>query len=182
MLSGNNSMGPKRWDRVRSEGNHDAQCGDAADGPIGTVVDAIATGKKTAFSIINYLNHESKQSDNDSAKIAKYDSINLNYFKTENRPEQKQLPFEEIKNSFQEVNLGLSAYSAKYETERCFSCGFCTACDICLIYCPDVAISENYNGTGYEINYDFCKGCGLCVEECPRNAMTFEEELKWKTV
>ena len=55
------------------------------------------------------------------------------------------------------------------EAARCFSCGSCTQCDTCLLYCPEGIIRRD--GPGYRIDGEQCKGCGICVAECPRRAM-----------
>lgn len=68
--------------------------------------------------------------------------------------------------TFDEVNLGLA--SAR-EAERCLSCGTCTRCDTCLVYCPEGSLRRTDDG--YAVDYAACKGCGLCVAECPRHAM-----------
>ena len=150
-------------------------CGDVAAGPIGTVVDAIATGKQAALDVHAFLGGETTGIEN--REPVQYSDLNLNYFLKEKRPDVPHLPFSEAIQSFAEVNDGLSTDVARKEAERCFSCGTCISCDLCLIFCPDVAIHPGTNGALYDIDYDFCKGCGVCVAECPRDAMTFEEEL-----
>ncbi len=65
-----------------------------------------------------------------------------------------------------EVNAGLEGPD---EAQRCLSCGRCTLCDTCLVFCPDGVIQRNE--TGYTIDGDYCKGCGICVVECPRGCM-----------
>ena len=154
-------------------------CGDAAIGPVGTVVNAIGTGKRAAQAIHQFLTAKKIQLDPEVKNEVPYETVNLDYFIKEPRPRENQNHFTELIGNFKEVNLGLSEEDAIYEADRCFSCGTCTYCDNCLIFCPDVAISYNPDGKGYVINYDYCKGCGICVNECPRNAMSFEEELKW---
>ena len=156
-------------------------CGDSANGPIGTVVDAIATGKRAAIAIDAFLNNAEAEYQH-YGKVVTFNEINLDYFKKEKRVSQNKNNQAEVLSNFNEVHLGISENDALYEAERCFSCGICTYCDTCLIYCPDVAITKATDGKGYIIDYEFCKGCGLCVHECPRNAMTFEEELKWRIV
>jgi 2-oxoacid:acceptor oxidoreductase gamma subunit (pyruvate/2-ketoisovalerate family) len=83
-----------------------------------------------------------------------------------------------------EVNQGIAEATA--ESERCFSCGHCTNCDTCLVFCPEGIIRRQPEGTGmekcpvhdqaeygysYDIDLTYCKGCGICVTECPRGAI-----------
>ncbi len=150
-------------------------CGDVAAGPVGTVVDAIATGKTAALAIDQYLAKGEIVPPSQIKNGVPYEELNLDYFFPEQRAQSQFTP---ASHSFDEVHHGLEPDAALYEARRCFSCGVCTECDLCLIYCPDVAISRSRNGSGYVINYDYCKGCGVCVKECPRNAMTFEEEVQ----
>ena len=49
----------------------------------------------------------------------------------------RQIPPSVRRVSFEESNLGLSGPE---EAGRCFSCGHCTHCDTCLLYCPDGVI------------------------------------------
>lgn len=73
--------------------------------------------------------------------------------------------------NFEEVNRGQPGPG---EADRCFSCGRCTQCDTCLVYCPDGIIYRD--GQGYRIDDVYCKGCGICVAECPRRAMEMVEK------
>ncbi len=154
-------------------------CGDAATGPIGTVVDAIATGKRAAEAVHQFLTKDEVKLSAPLENGVPFETLNLDYFHNEPRPQEAQRHPQQLVGDFEEVNLGISSDDAHYEAERCFSCGTCTYCDNCLVFCPDVAISYKPDGKGYVIDYDFCKGCGICVHECPRNAMSYEEELKW---
>ena len=154
-------------------------CGDAAMGPVGTVVNAIGTGKRAAQAIHQYLTAKEISLNGEVKNEVPYETLNLDYFIKEPRPREQQMPATDLVGNFNEVKLGLREEDAVYEADRCFSCGTCTYCDNCLVFCPDVAISYSSDGKGYVINYDYCKGCGICVHECPRNAMSFEEELKW---
>jgi len=74
------------------------------------------------------------------------------------------------------VNNTLTDAQAIAEAERCFGCGTCLHCDVCMTFCPDVAISKDEAGE-YIIDYDHCKGCGICVSECPREAMSMVPEV-----
>jgi 2-oxoacid:acceptor oxidoreductase gamma subunit (pyruvate/2-ketoisovalerate family) len=76
--------------------------------------------------------------------------------------------------SFLEVRQGLSDQpgreTAYEEAQRCFSCGACTGCGECVVYCPE-GILTHVGSTDCIIDADYCKGCGLCVAQCPRSAL-----------
>lgn len=78
------------------------------------------------------------------------------------------------RTSFLEVRQGLSdrpgRETAYEEAQRCFSCGACTACGDCVVYCPE-GILTHVGDTECTIDEDYCKGCGLCVAQCPRSAL-----------
>jgi len=88
--------------------------------------------------------------------------LNTAYFIHRKRAKMPRI--DDARQSFDEVNTGLSEVKLREELDRCFSCGVCNSCDNCWVFCPDVAIKRE-NGV-YSINYDYCKGCLICVEEC----------------
>lgn len=53
----------------------------------------------------------------------------------------------------------------------------CTRCLICLVRCPDSAITLDQNGYPV-IDYDNCKGCMICYEECPPKCIREEKEVR----
>jgi Pyruvate/2-oxoacid:ferredoxin oxidoreductase delta subunit len=65
----------------------------------------------------------------------------------------------------------LSDQRALAEAKRCLSCGHCNLCGRCLVFCPDVSLSVNKQGTKLEVDEMHCKGCGICAYECPRRAI-----------
>lgn len=151
--------------------------GDAATGE-GYVSQAIASGKRGASAIDQYLRGESADPMEDKREVAGFEKINLDYFPPRSRAEIPSLEVKRRSRGFREVHGGLSAVRARKEAERCFSCGNCIRCNVCLMVCPDVAISFKEREKEYGIDYDHCKGCGICAVECPRSAMILEEE-KW---
>ncbi len=68
----------------------------------------------------------------------------------------------------------LSDEQALAEARRCLSCGHCNLCGRCLVFCPDVSLSVNKQGTKPEVDEMHCKGCGICAYECPRRAIAME--------
>ena len=107
--------------------------------------------------------------------IVSYDEINNDYFEPAPRIAAPCLAVDNRTRSFAQVEGTLSRDQALKETARCFNCGICNACDICRIFCPEVAVTTT--DMQRQINLDYCKGCGICVQECPRNAMVLEEEI-----
>ena len=50
----------------------------------------------------------------------------------------------------------------------------CTACAVCVPFCPEGVIARNDGAM--TIDHLYCKGCGICEVVCPvRNAITMEE-------
>jgi 2-oxoacid:acceptor oxidoreductase gamma subunit (pyruvate/2-ketoisovalerate family)/2-oxoacid:acceptor oxidoreductase delta subunit (pyruvate/2-ketoisovalerate family) len=50
----------------------------------------------------------------------------------------------------------------------------CTACALCVLFCPEGAITRSDGSM--TIDYLYCKGCGICEVVCPvRNAIEMEE-------
>lgn len=148
--------------------------GDAATNANGTVVNAIRSGKDAAVSIDEFLGWKSN-SNGASHEIVKFHDLNTFYFPHQNRVTVPRITVEKSKASFTEVNKTLNEEKALEEADRCFNCGTCMHCDVCLTFCPDIAIHKDDSGE-YSIDYDHCKGCGICVNECPREAMELVPE------
>ena len=72
---------------------------------------------------------------------------------------------------FDEIMEGLSAREARYEAQRCYSCGECYECDNCMAACPEEAIVKLGIGEGYDVRLDACTGCAACFEQCPCHAI-----------
>lgn len=84
---------------------------------------------------------------------------------------QKTLGAVERVSTFEEVIAGLTEKSARYEAQRCLSCGNCYECDNCYAACPEDAIIKLGPGRRYRIDYAKCTGCAVCFEQCPCRAM-----------
>lgn len=128
-------------------------------------------GPGPAVSMAMYLGEKRKDR---NPHVVSYSEIKTHYFRSAPRTKVPVLSPDERKHSFDPVESMLAMETALEESERCFNCGLCNACDYCRLYCPEMSvIIEN---SAREIDLDYCKGCGLCVAECPRNAMTLKEE------
>lgn len=131
---------------------------------------AIGQGKKAARYINGYLKKQSYIKP-DKHPTAGYRKLHMWYKTDAPQKEQSKLaPIEAIKN-FDEVIAGLSEPEAKFEAQRCLSCGNCFECDGCFGACPEDAIIKLGKGNRYKFNYDACTGCAVCYEQCPCHAI-----------
>lgn len=169
-----------------------------------TVADAIGAGKRAAIGIDRYLRMitgrplegrgtaELRYGSRGNVSITRWrgddpiarvspvnevvgvEDLNLRHFTHAPRRGDDRLEIAESPGGFNEVNLGLSGDAALEEARRCLNCGTCNQCDICLVFCPDAAISRA-DGR-YAVATEYCKGCGVCAEECPRGAIVMTRE------
>lgn len=166
--------------------------------PVGnSVAEAIGSGKLAAISI-----HRSVTGDHTEAgpMLDVGHSFSLNaYFKQPSPPqpasivrlqeldvvsepinrnvEPERREAQERKLNFDCTNLTYNRERAVTEASRCFSCGTCTQCNLCFIFCPDAAmLMPGTNRESYLPDSDYCKGCGACASECIRGVLTMSEE------
>ncbi len=140
--------------------------GDFATGE-GTVAHAIGDGRRAAGRVLTALGEEATIFVRpDPAVAVSVEKIHLEHFEPRPPAIDEQAPAVERIRSFAESNQGVPDMR---EAERCFSCGHCTRCDSCLVYCPEGIIERTADG--YLVGLEYCKGCGICVVECPRGAM-----------
>jgi 2-oxoacid:acceptor oxidoreductase delta subunit (pyruvate/2-ketoisovalerate family) len=147
--------------------------GDVTAG-VGTVSGAIGSGKRAALAIDRFLRGSELPKPSDRNQLVEFKDINLDYFSHSKRAKRPQLSIESRSRGTIEVNKGVTSVTAVREATRCFSCGLCNQCTICLMVCPDVAIFRK--DESFMIDYDYCKGCGICAVECPRSVITMENE------
>jgi len=162
------------------------------------VSDAIASGKQAAMAIDLLLQKKSVDieggivrcqlgsgpavsfghylSDGDSqfaaSRIVTFDDINPAYFLPAMRLDPEPEDAGRGGLSFAAERSHYTFQTAVQEAGRCFSCGVCTDCDNCGLFCPEAAVISEQSR---QIDLDYCKGCGVCVEECPRGAMILQE-------
>ena len=148
--------------------------GDAATGA-GTVVEAIGSGRLAAEAIDAWMSGRPLP-EPEQVEAVQADDLNVFYFAVAHRAQPPLLDAKR-RTDFDEVVGGLGWRGAMLEARRCLSCGLCTSCSNCVLFCPDSAVS--HTAQGYTIDLAHCKGCGLCVAECPRGAMELvPEELR----
>ncbi len=131
---------------------------------------SIGHGKKAARSIDGYLKQQPYVKP-EKHPTASYKKLHM-WYKTDapQKEQDKLAPLIAIQ-SFDEVIAGLSEPEARFEAQRCLSCGNCFECDGCFGACPEDAIIKLGKGNRYKFNYDACTGCGVCYEQCPCHAI-----------
>lgn len=144
--------------------------GDMLPGENRSATIAIGQGKKAAKNIDAFLKGKAFQKP-DKHATASYKKLHM-WYKTEapKKEQDKLNPLVAIQN-FDEVIAGLSEKEARYESQRCLSCGNCFECDGCFAACPEDAIIKLGPGNRYNFNYDACTGCAVCYEQCPCHAI-----------
>jgi NADPH-dependent glutamate synthase beta subunit-like oxidoreductase len=111
---------------------------------------------------------------NELNQVVTFELLNMAHFARVPAHIDRHLDVDHRGFGWAETNLGLTHKQALDEAARCFNCGVCNECELCMIFCPDVAIKKQ--SQGFSLSYKYCKGCGVCVEECPRGAMTMTRE------
>ncbi len=142
----------------------------------GTVTHAIGSGRSAAGLLMTAAGLEVEVFERpDRARAVPATTIRFDHFTRQKPALDRAADAIERVTDLREANLGLGDVE---EALRCFSCGRCTECDTCLVYCPEGIISrhmENGLRRGYAVDESYCKGCGICVEECPRESMEMIE-------
>lgn len=156
--------------------------GDAAT-KTGTVVDAIASGRKGAEAIDSHFKG-TKVEETKAKKVVPFEDINTTYYSKQAAVKMPVLSTAESVSNFAEINKGLSPEPGIEEAKRCFSCSICNECKLCTVGCPYGAIywDEERGEAG---KCDLCverTDDGLppfCVQNCIGSALYFvtEEEL-----
>ncbi len=170
--SADSSLLPAGWtlegQRVHADGQPLAvvAAGDLATGD-GTVAHAIGNGRRAAGLVLRALGVDAEVFERpDRARAVPVTDVRVDHFVPAPPARERMLSGAPRAGGFEEVHLGLEG---ALEAHRCFSCGHCTQCDTCLVYCPEGIVRRAEDD--YQVDYSYCKGCGICVQECPRSAM-----------
>ncbi len=136
-----------------------------------TVTVAVGHGKAAARHIDAYLRRDQPIAAAPPPRVATRALLRLPIYEDAVAAQQSERLAEDRVHDFEEITGGLSQPAAADEAKRCFSCGNCFFCDMCLAACPHDAISKSATARGYQIALDRCTGCAVCVEQCPCHAM-----------
>ncbi len=144
--------------------------GDMLPGENRSATIAIGHGKKAARYINGYLS-QNPYAKPDKHQTASFKKLHMWYKTDAPQKEQDKLAPAEAVKSFDEVIHGLTEAEARFEAQRCLSCGNCFECDGCFGACPEDAIIKLGKGNRYKFNYEACTGCAVCYEQCPCHAI-----------
>lgn len=136
-----------------------------------TVANAIASGMRVAQQIHDFLTCEKRIPPTKTIQLpVALKEIKTYMFSKLKATQAKRLPPHLATKSFNEIYSTISEEDALKEAkDRCFHCGNCTACDFCLVSCPNNAILKRTDK--YEVDLNRCTLCRVCAEVCPRSVI-----------
>jgi NADPH-dependent glutamate synthase beta subunit-like oxidoreductase len=140
-----------------------------------TVTTAIGHGRKAAQHIDTFL-RGATWTPPASQEVATFDMLRIWYHAEAKKRGQSTIDLTLRQQTFDEVVGGLDPDAARYEAQRCLSCGNCFECDGCYSACPEQAVLKLGPGLRYEYDLDKCTGCAICYDQCPCGAITMVPE------
>jgi NADPH-dependent glutamate synthase beta subunit-like oxidoreductase len=143
--------------------------GDMVPGPQSVTI-AVGHGKRAARNIDAWLRGTPCQKAR-AHPLATFDLLHLPVYTDAGASAQPTLAPQERTRGFEEVVAGLTEAQARYEAQRCLSCGNCFECDSCYAACPEQAVVKLGPGQRYRYDYARCTGCAVCFEQCPCHAI-----------
>jgi len=135
-----------------------------------SVTVSVGHGKRAARHMDAWLNG-TRYTEPEAPGLVGFDMLHLPVYSDADQSRQSALEAARRVEGFAEIIAGLSATEARYEAERCYSCGDCYECDNCLAACPEQAIIKLGAGKRYEFDYNRCTGCATCFVQCPCHAI-----------
>lgn len=148
--------------------------GDAVAGERSVTI-SVGHGKRAARHIDAWLRGAGYQPP-EKAPVVSFDMLHLPVYSDADSRPQRTMGVAERISGFEEVVSGLDAKDARYEAQRCLSCGNCFECDNCYAACPEIAIVKLGPTRGYRVDMNLCTGCAVCAEQCPCHAMEMVPE------
>ncbi len=150
-----------------------------------TAIEAIADGRLASEAIARYLKGEEIEKTSFRFDAHRGESVKdispaeYAIFPKKERREMPEIPLEEAKSSFAEVETGFPEDSARLEAERCLECG-CQVNETCFLreYCTDYGVdAKRFLGSinKHPIDYSHpfiirdtnkCVNCGRCIRTC----------------
>jgi heterodisulfide reductase subunit A-like polyferredoxin len=123
--------------------------GDAVRGAA-ALIEAVAHGRRAALSVDRYLRQEPLLSPREERPL---DTVELSQAEIQAMVDEEQVPLtpraevptapaRERRQDFREVALPLTEDQACAEAERCFRCGLCSECHLCVDACKPGAVDH----------------------------------------
>ncbi len=140
-----------------------------------TVTIATGHGKKAARNIDAWLRHTTYRKAANNPLVTS-EQLHVWYRTQAEAKPQPHIDADVAVAGFDEIVAGYTEDEARYEAERCLSCGNCFECDGCFGACPEHAIIKLGPGKRYKFNFNLCTGCGVCYEQCPCHAIEMVAE------
>jgi formate dehydrogenase (NADP+) beta subunit len=140
-----------------------------------TVTTAVGHGRKAARAIDGWLRGTACAAP-PRHEVASYAMLRLWYHAAATQRGQSRIDIERRRATFDEVIGGLTPEAARYEAQRCLSCGNCFECDGCYSACPEGAVIKLGPGQRYAYDFTRCTGCAICYDQCPCGAITMVPE------
>ncbi len=135
-----------------------------------TVTVAVGHGKKAARYIDAFLRNTTYQKA-PKHPVVGFERLHIWYKTFAPQSPQPQVAEAVRVQDFREVLGGLSEAAARFEAQRCLSCGNCFECDGCYGACPEDAVIKLGKGNRYRFDLNKCTGCAVCFEQCPCHAI-----------
>ncbi|MBK9338455.1 MAG: NAD(P)-binding protein [Lewinellaceae bacterium] len=129
-----------------------------------TVTVAVGHGKKAARHIDAFL-HSTAYAPEPKNPIVGFERLHTWYQTEAPQRTQPHIEPELAARDFTEIVTGFTEEQARYEAQRCLSCGNCFECDGCYGSCPEGAVIKLGPGKRYRFDYDRCTGCAVCFEQ-----------------
>jgi NADH-quinone oxidoreductase subunit F len=160
--------------------------GDAVTGP-GTVVEAVAAGKKAAAAIHAFVQGLPLPRRTKPRPRALVEPIRMDYHEKAfiQRQEISMADLNHRMASFDPVESVLDETACQFEAKRCMRCDVCERCGRCVEVCAEKlgqsGIEFYHAGESSLILKDyvhglpFCIGCGTCANICPSGALQIED-------
>jgi len=165
--------------------------GDVTHGA-GSIIEAIAAGRRAADAIDRYLNGQGIQRPNLGGIIDNNSPEGFRPIGEHTSP--PTLPSAERRNTFREVESCYDQEVAIREAVRCLRCDLpiqvdltrCAGCRTCQLRCSlrwegafvpakaKIQIARLVGNQGFEFDVTFsdeCDGCGICAKYCPYGAL-----------
>jgi len=140
-----------------------------------SIWERVRIGDGGSFSMAEYLQGEDRPDPRIKNPVNARD-VKSEWFEGADRVEPSKISSRKAVQGFKEIVKDVSREELAKSSERCFSCGNCTGCDRCYLFCPDVSLlPPGEDRPGYEGHPEYCKGCAVCSSVCPRGVMTMRE-------